>query len=238
MSIKKLFLIVALVFTGTTAHSQVLLSLVFGDKLNSDGLEFGLEGGVNWSDVSTLGTKSLANFNLGFYFDIRLKNNWRIDTGVLVKSTLGTNNLTDEDLNYLGIVKETEPGSYSQEISYFIVPILLKYNFKNRIYVEGGPQLGWMRDAYVEFNHESDAKDIQIQEFNKDMLNRIDAGLTVGTGYKLRDDNGMTLGVKYYYGLVDVYKTRSGTNNSAFFLKLNVPIGAEKAKVKPKKENN
>lgn len=238
MSLKNSFLIIALLFASSTANSQVLLSLIFGDKLNSDGLEFGLEGGVNWSDVSDLGTKSLANFNLGFYFDIRLKNNWRIDTGVLVKSTLGTNNLTDEDLTYLGIVKETEPGSYSQEISYFIVPILLKYNFKNRIYVEGGPQLGWMRDAYVEFNHESDAKDIQIQEFNKDMLNRIDAGLTVGTGYKLRDDNGMTLGIKYYYGLVDVYKDRSGTNNSAFFLKLNVPIGAEKAKVKPKKEKN
>ncbi len=236
MSTKKIYLIVSLLFVSATINSQVLLSLVFGDKLNSDGLEFGLEGGVNWSDVSELGTKSLANFNLGFYFDIRLKNNWNLDTGVLVKSTLGTNNLSDEDLTYLGIVKEEEPGSYSQEISYFIVPILLKYNFKNRIYVEAGPQVGWMRDAYVEFNHESDEKDIQIQEFNKDNLNRIDAGVTLGTGYKLRDDDGMTLGVKYYYGLVDVYKDKSGTNNSAFFLKLNVPIGAERAKSKKTKE--
>ena len=73
MSTKKIYLIVSLLFVSATINSQVLLSLVFGDKLNSDGLEFGLEGGVNWSDVSELGTKSLANFNLGFYFDIRLK---------------------------------------------------------------------------------------------------------------------------------------------------------------------
>ena len=45
------------------------------DKLNSEGLEFGLEGGVNWSNISNLDAdKSLSTFNLGFYFDFKLKN--------------------------------------------------------------------------------------------------------------------------------------------------------------------
>jgi len=55
-------------------QGQVLISLLFGDMLNSDGLEFGLEGGFNWSKVSGMETNSsLRTFNLGFYFDIRLK---------------------------------------------------------------------------------------------------------------------------------------------------------------------
>ncbi len=41
------------------------------------------------------------------------------------------------------------------------------------------------------------------------------------------------LGAKYYYGFVNVYKGIPGTNNSAFFVKLNIPIGAgENAKKK------
>ena len=38
----------------------------------------------------------------------------------------------------------------------------------------------------------------------------------------------MTLGVKYYHGLTNVYKGVSGTNNSSLFLKVNIPIGASK----------
>lgn len=55
-------------------------------------------------------------------------------------------------------------------------------------------------------------------------------GLTLGTGYRLNDKvSGMTIGVKYYYGLVNVYKGHYGTHNSSLFLEVNIPIGAGKA---------
>ena len=47
----------------------------------------------------------------------------------------------------------------------------------------------------------------------------------------------MTIGVKYYYGFLDVYKDRSGTNNESIFVKFNVPIGAGKAKEAAAEEN-
>lgn len=221
-------------------HSQVLLSLIFGDKLNSDGLEFGLEGGVNFSNISNLeGDKALSSFNLGFYFDIKLKNQWNLYTGVLVKSKLGDNKLTENDLKFLEITPEPEDGTYSQRINYFIIPALIKYNFDNRIYVEGGPQIGYMRKAWVEFNSDTDAKEIRIREFNTDKLNRIDAGVSVGTGYVLKPNNGMTVGVRYYMGLANVYKGVNGSSHNSLFLKVNIPIGANKAKEKKAaKQNN
>lgn len=229
----KKFLILAVLLTGINAQSQVLLSILFGDKLNSDGLEFGLEGGVNWSDISQLeADKRLSSFNIGFYFDIRLKNQWNLYTGVLVKAKMGDDELTANDLEFLGITPQEEDGTYSQNINYFVVPALIKYNFKNRIYFEAGPQFSLMHKAWVEFNSETDEQTIGIKDFNKNKINRLDAGLTIGTGYKLMSDSGMTIGVKYYYGFANVYKDVSGTNNSSLLLKLNLPIGAGNSKDK------
>jgi len=56
----------------------------------------------------------------------------------------------------------------------------------------------------------------------------LDAGMMVGFGYRLLKGTGMTLGLKYYYGFVDVYKDKAGSNNSSLFLKMNIPIGAGK----------
>ena len=170
--------------------------------------------------------KSLRTFNLGFYFDIRLKNQWSLYTGVLVKSNLGVDELSANDLTFLGTDVYEDEGDYSQEMKYFLVPALLKYNFENKIYIEAGPQFGLMYDAWVEFNSDIDGKDATVKDYNKDNINRFDAGLMVGFGYRLQKIKGMSFGIKYYYGLLDVYKDRSGTKNSSIFLKMTIPVGA------------
>lgn len=233
MKNQKCFALLLFFFMAYTGHSQILLSLLFGDKLNSDGLEFGLEGGYNWSNIGNLeGNKSLSTFNLGFYLDIRLKDQWNIYTGVLVKSNLGTDELTSEDLTFLEITPNEEEGTYSQVLKYFLVPALLKYNFENRMYVEAGPQFGLMYKSWVAFESSPENREIKTKDFNKDKMNRLDTGFTLGTGYKIMPDTGMTIGIKYYYGLVNVYKGVDGTNNSSLFLKVNIPIGAGKSNEK------
>ncbi len=230
---KKFILIISLFFISITSQSQILITLLLGDKLNSDGLEFGLVGGGNWSTISGFETKkSLSTFNLGFYFDIRIKNQWSLYTGVLVKSNLGVNDFTLNDLSVLDadIYKNIDSidvvGTYSQHMNYFLVPILLRYKFKNHIYIEGGTQLGLMYKSWVEFNADIDGRDGILKEYNREDLNKIDAGAMIGIGYKLMKGTGWTMGVKYYYGFVDVYKHISNTKNSSLFLELCIPIGA------------
>jgi hypothetical protein len=89
-----------------------------------------------------------------------------------------------------------------------------------------GPQLALMYKSWVEFNSDIDDKEARVREYNKDDINRIDAGITAGIGYRLKKKHGMSFALKYYYGLTDVYKNRSGTNNSVLFLEMTVPIGA------------
>lgn len=240
---KKYFLIIILMAAGFTARSQVLITLLLGDKLNSDGLEFGLEGGVNWTNISGLETNDFARkWNLGFYFDIRMKNQWYFYTGVLVKSNMGIDKLTDNDLVALGATKymgnDGQPlvGDYSHKMNYFLVPALIKYKFKNHFYTELGPQFGLMYKSWVEFESDIDSRDAVIKEYNKEKINRLDAGVTVGLGYTLLKGTGWTIGAKYYYGFVDVYKDIQGTKNSSFFIKLNIPIGAGEKPEKKKKD--
>ena len=235
---KKSLLIIILFSLAYSAQSQVLISLLFGDKLNSDGVEFGLEGGYNYSNISGLeSSKALGTFNLGFYFDIRLKGRLSLSTGVLVKSNHGINKLTDHDLVKLEARTYAEEGTYSQKISYFMVPIMLRHKFKNRLYLEGGVQSSLMSKAWIEFNSKNDGIESKIKETNTGDINRIDAGLIGGTGYLLKKTNGMTVGIKYYYGLTNVYKHISNSKNSSLYLKINVPIGAGKKKKKEEELN-
>lgn len=217
------------IFFNYHVHSQVLISLLFGDKLNSPGIEFGLEGGVNFSHIGGMEShNSLSNFNLGFYFDVRINDPWYLYTGVLVKSRMGTDKLSQADLDFLQVDVYEEKGDYSQVLNYFIVPILAKYKLKNHIYFEAGPQFGLMHKSWVEYNSDTKGEDARIRQYNKDRINRFDVGITGGLGYQMLKGNGMTIGIKYYYGFVDVYKDKSGTKNNSLFLKVNIPIGAAK----------
>ncbi|MDN3202760.1 porin family protein [Algoriphagus sediminis] len=229
---KKLLIAFILALFSYQANSQVLISLLLGDKLNSDGLEFGLEGGFNWSSMSGLETNSaLSQFNLGFYFDIRVKNQWFLNTGVLVKSAMGVNKLTDNDLTVLDARTYADEGTYSQVVRYFAVPILAKYKFDNRFFLAAGPQINLRNRAWIEFNSDNDGIEAKIRQDNRDAWSRFDVGVTGNLGYQLQKGLGMSFGIKYYQGFVDIYKVDANFKNRSFFVYLMVPIGKGKAEL-------
>ena len=223
---KKILLVLAFVFFSLGANSQVLIALLLGDKLNSGKIQFGLEAGYTLSTITGLESNSFErNWDLGFYFLFKLKEQWYIDTGVLVISTLGNANLTENDLEFIGFDTFELEGTYSQRSAYFLVPVLAQYQFKNHIYVEAGPQFGLLRDGWVEYSYDEDGYNATVKKDNTDTMNRLDAGMVVGTGFRLLKGLGWTIGAKYYYGFVNVYKDKPGTKNSTIFLKMNIPIG-------------
>ena len=131
---RNLFTFIFIFLIGYTVQSQILIALLLGDKLNSGKIEFGLDGGFNYSRIGSLESNNwYRNLNLGFYFDFKMKNQWYLNTGVLVKSTLGLDELTEEDLSFLGATTYEAVGPYSQRIGYFIVPALAKYKFDNHM---------------------------------------------------------------------------------------------------------
>ncbi len=229
-ALKKVLLFSFIFLFSFNLHSQVLISLLLGDKLNSDKIDFGLEGGGNFSSIFNMDSKKyVSDWNLGFYFVIGLKNNWYVNTGVLVKAKMGAGTLTSKDLDFLGIphIDSCEAGGkYHQKINAFLVPAMMRYKFDNGFYVEGGLQASLRYKAWVEYKVKNDEKEIDIKKFNKEMTNPIDVGALAGIGYRFKKRTGWTLGIKYYYGFANVYKGVSGTRNNSLFLKANIPIGA------------
>jgi len=235
---KKVLFVSTLLFCMQSVNSQVLISLMFGDKLNSPKIEFGLEGGANFSTISNLeSAKNRTDFNLGFYFDFMLKNPaWAINTVVIVKSSLGANGLPVYSLNNVELDNAFEGGHVDRKINYFNVPIMLKYKFDNNIYVKAGTQLGLLSKANDEFKNDYDGNDLVYKNNIRDKIHVIDAGLAIGAGYRLMGGNGMNLGINYYYGLVPVMKGDASPNqyHRSFYVTAGIPIGKGKAEKKAK----
>lgn len=228
---KKSLLFIGLLFIGYTTSAQVLITLLLGDKLNSPNIEFGLDGGVNFANISNLDPgKSLAMFNLGFYFDIRLKNQWMVHTGVIVKSNQGADKLSIYPLGNEAMDTVFATGHVTRKISQFAVPILIKYRFATYFHVEAGPMLSLRAKGYDYFkNKVKEEDDVTYKLDIGDNYKRIDAGVMVGAGFKISKVLKSTqFGVRYYYSFVDPLKDNAGKPQyfSSLYLYCSIPIGA------------
>jgi hypothetical protein len=232
---KKALFLVLFLLAGRLADAQLLIALILGDTLNTGKIEFGLDGGLNLVTMDGVDRAGyLTTWNLGFYFDIKLKDpSWMIHTGVIVKSPMGADHLPVYSLDDSELDGEFSGGSVTRKLSYFNVPVMLKYRFKGHLYVEGGLQLGLLHKAVDTFNNTvPDAGDLSYKLDIKDQYHRLDAGAVVGLGYRLFRGNGINLGVRYYYGFADVAKDDStpGQFNRSIYVTVGIPIGAGKPK--------
>lgn len=226
--------IILFLFCAPVLHSQVLISLLLGDKLNSGKIEFGLDGGLSLASLTGIDeSKVHSNYNLGFYFDFKLKNpSWMFNTGVRVKSTMGAENIHVYSLNDPVLDSAFSTGSITRKINYFNVPFMMKYTFKNNIYVQGGIQLGLRYKATDVFtNSVKDDDDLTYKLSVKEDYHPLDGGLIAGVGYRLIKGNGMNIGIQYYYGLVDVRISDASPDqfNRSWYFNVGIPIGKGKA---------
>jgi len=232
---KQIVVLLILLLIGKSLNSQILISLIFGEKLNSPNIEFGLDGGLCSSTMEGAGAKSaLRTLNLGFYFDFKLKNpSWRINTGVMVKSTVGAKGLPIYKVDNAEINTVFSSGNVTRRLNYFYVPAMLKYQFKSKIYLKAGVQMGLMHKATDLFmNTINNTDDLEFSNSISNKYKYFDAGLAAGLGYHLMSGNGMNLGIQYYYGLLNVLNDGTGAKqfNRAFFINVGIPIGAAKKK--------
>lgn len=234
---KKIPIFLILLFTAFQSRSQILISLLLGDKLNSSNIEFGVDGGLNYSTISGLDAGSSAPFfNLGFYFNIKTNNpKWLFYTGLIVKSTVGSQDIPVYLIGDANVDSAFTNGNILRKINYFHVPIMMKYKLNNRFYVEGGiaPALQYnATDFFTKTLLGQD--DLSYKRNIKDQYHRLDIGLIGGFGYRLMGGKGMNLGIRYYHGLVDVLI--SDVSEAQFirsvYFNVGIPIGAGKANTK------
>jgi hypothetical protein len=231
---KNLFRISILSFLLTfpaTLNGQVLISILLGDALNTDKIEFGLVGGLNRSYINTINdSKGLNNFDLGFYFHFLLKNSSYLSTGVLVKSNVGATGMPVYSLGDPNFDAVYQDGTLTKKIPVFYVPILFHQRFNNRWYIEAGPQLGLIHKPVDIFNASKLGGDLRFTLNVKEQYKHIDAGFMGGIGYKFKKEiKSMAVGINYYYGLADISADPGiKIKNSALYFYMKIPIGVGK----------
>lgn len=81
---------------------------------------------------------------------------------------------------------------------YVNLPVMVQYNNPLGFYVETGPQVGFLVSAKAK----SKAGDLEESEDVKDSFKSINFSWGLGLGYKL--SNGLGIGARYNYGLLNV----------------------------------
>ena len=228
-SLFKYFFAFVMTLLSIQSEGQVIISLLFGDALNTEKIEFGLVGGFNRSYIVDIEeSNGLNSFNLGFYFHILLEGNSYLSTGVLVKSNVGARGMSTYPIGDPDFDSVFQNGELTKQINYFYVPILWHQRFNQRWYIEGGFQTGLRNRAYDIFTIDDNEGEIQYTRDVRDQYKRFDIGLMGGFAYKWKKQiKSISSGINYYYGLSNVSNVDGLTiKNSSLYFYVKVPIGA------------
>lgn len=228
----RVLLAAVFLLASVVAPAQIIIAAIFGDELNTGKIEFGLEGGYNPSwFMKQPEAETLNNFNLGFFFHVKLTDHAFVSTGVHVKSNVGASGMPTYSLGDPDLDATFTAGERTTKLSVFYVPILWQQRF-NRFYIEGGIQPGLRSKVQDIFTAEDVGGDVEYTRNVSDDYTRLDFGFAGGLGYRLLPGIVSTsVGLTYYQGLVDVYKPAAETvTNSTLYLYARIPIGAGKKK--------
>jgi hypothetical protein len=233
---KRFGILLALFVLSSRGHGQVLIALLFGEKLNTGKLEFGLTGGLNLANISDIpDAKSRAGLNLALFFNIKLNDNLYIHPEAMPKYPTGVSKLKPYSLNNASLDSLLSSGDVTRKIKNIAVPILVRYRLKGQLFAEGGPQIGLRTKAKDVF----ESGDLTYENDIEDNITRFDFGFALGLAQRLRKEPGaMALGIRYYFGVTDTDKFNEGSQkNNVWQINLSIPVGAGKQKQKAQANN-
>ncbi|RKS98155.1 porin family protein [Chryseobacterium defluvii] len=176
-------------------------SLAFAQttSTSSSPVAFGIKAGMNVSSLSKDegldDQKSKIGFNGGVFANIPVASSFSVQPELLY-SQYGSK----AEYTVLG-----DKYSSSTNLDYLTVPVMFQYNALPNLYLEAGPEFGFMLSAKNKVKNESTGNSSTTDDF-KDDLNTFNFGIGLGAGYYFTPNIGLT--ARYVAGLTDIAKDR------------------------------
>ncbi|MCZ6593438.1 MAG: porin family protein [Bacteroidetes bacterium] len=157
--------------------SLLVLAIVFSVQSFSQGLDFGIKAGINFSTISdAAGLDNKTGFVAGIFVGGKLNDKLGIQADLLYSQQGAEFNAGKFDLNYVN------------------VPIVIKYFVTDKMHIHGGPQFGVLVDDKTQTVIGETINDIATNDF--------DISGVVGVGLDL--PFGIRIDGRYSFGFTDV----------------------------------
>ena len=194
-----------------TGHAQVLLGILFGDKLSSDRFHIGMTVGPNLANVSGIdGTSLRPGLLLGLLGEWRVAGDFYLQPELLPFYRVGAESMPLSELRP-PLDSVVTGRSAQRDLSYFEIPVIAKYRVAgSRLHLGAGPQVGFLTSATDKAEGTID-RAITLEDDIKDALSSTDAGVVFHVEFKLAPDAFATsFAARYYLGLTDLVRDNPG----------------------------
>jgi len=221
--------ILLIAFAAPLAHSQVLIALLFGDKLSTDRFQLGIRLAGNWQNFMGYGgTDGRFSIGFGIYGTLKLSEGFSLQPELLFKDPRGAEGLSRDAFGNPNLDPLLQNAVVTAKLAYVSLPVLLKYSLTPQLSVGFGPQIGYLssaRNEYVATVYSEN--DLVFKDDIKSKLNTLDFALAFNLEYCLQKKKAIQIGLRYYLGLTDIYKDNPGDSvrNSVIQVYLGIPVG-------------
>src|SRR5262245_53716108 len=120
---KKIASIVLLTCFCKLTYAQVVIALLFGDKLNTGTLEFGIVVAPGSTNISNIESKRRENLSLGIYFNIHPDKKFFFHVEGIAKGSFGAESLAPYPVGSDTLNDLFANGSVERKIKAFSLPI-------------------------------------------------------------------------------------------------------------------
>jgi len=146
----------------------------------------GIKGGVSFSQVTNLKGDERVTGHGGIFLNTMLNDRWSIQPELLY-SAQGQK------------FKDENSSKNVLALDYLQLPVMLQYSPVSKVYLEAGPQVGFLVNAKIEGPNDANKADV------KDNYKKADFGVNVGLGVNATKNIGIY--GRYNFGIMDVTKS-------------------------------
>lgn len=186
-----------------------LLLIIFGNtqKVNAQ-IQYGLKGGLNYVNNEIINTPYEINDNSKYRLAYHVGAFAKIE---LSKKISFKPELLFSSKGYeISAIENVQPsGDGNLHLNYINLPLLIGYEFFDKMAINVGPELGYLLSAKAKY----DSKTIDLEEA---WDNKFDFGISTGINYHL--DENIALEIRYTHGLSSVIKDIMYVNEDGEYL--------------------
>jgi hypothetical protein len=215
-----------------TSNAQIVIALLFGDKLNTGKMEFGLVASPTFTNISNNESKLTSAFNFGIYLNFNTDKMFSLHIEGIAKGALGAGSIKPYPTGNDSLDAFLEGGSVKRKIKVFSLPVLCRYRLSGKLFFELGIQPDLLLKVEDIFTADVSGHELKYTLEKSEDYTKLDLAMATGVSYKfLKDKRSVGMGLRYVQGLTDIYKAGAGTQaNYMWQIVVTIPVGGVKSK--------